>query len=124
MAWILGLVRMLNRYSATSLICLVRVALSTTYTIPRAPSVGRDVNKGISIRVTFNEPANLGGGYGKQVPVTLGGADSVFNNLLSVKITWISKRSRLLRRSRQQGERIPVYRFFSMCVEYGVFLCQ
>jgi hypothetical protein len=47
MAWILGLVRMLKRYSATSLICLVRVALSTTYTIPRAPSVARDVNKGI-----------------------------------------------------------------------------
>jgi hypothetical protein len=47
MAWILGLVRMLKRYSATSLICLVRVELSTTYTMPRAPSVGRNVNKGI-----------------------------------------------------------------------------
>jgi hypothetical protein len=47
MAWILGLVSMLKRYSATSLICLVRVALSTTYTITRAPSVARDINKGM-----------------------------------------------------------------------------
>jgi len=27
----------------------------------RTPSVGRDVNKGIYIRMTFNKPANIGG---------------------------------------------------------------
>jgi hypothetical protein len=39
--------------------------------------VGRDINKGIYFRRIFDKPTNLGGGDGKQVPVTVGGANNV-----------------------------------------------